>query len=407
MSTVLKSRARKAQVFGGILVGAIVILFAGHLIPGFSDTSPSPAQLTDLVCPPDCPAGIENPQEITENENGTSTVTFDPNPPVTSLDSLLLQLADNVQSPILPTSDKIILTSITTLEDSVGNQKISVQQTELPQQNIVQTGEELQTLNNGRIIINFFVETSFPEMTYFVSGKLFNEDRSIDIILVDSGISDENGNFQIEINNSPALLEGLTGDQLVYSYSMQDMKITIGSLQFGFDAVQQLYKLDVTVDDTGFIRFEDDSTEPLRFLPSDGILSVESKTNEQFQTITCNVMSQSLPDCIGDQITGNVIQYDAPSLASVLVNGADGGFTGLASGQTLEFELNRNSNYTVTLGTPIDEEFTFETPKSQKSYKITCFIHQTYEDEFNTVSNGTQKISILDGNDIIECNTIE
>lgn len=408
MSAKIKaSRAKKARIFGSVLVGVIVILFAGHLLPGLIDVAPSPAQVVDLTCPPDCPDGIGDPIDITENLNGTFTITFDPNPPVTSLDDLLLQLADNVDSPIFPTSDKIILTSIITLEDSVGNQKVSAQQTALPQQNIVAVGEDLQTLNNGRIIINFFVETDFPEMTYVVSGGLFNEDKSIDISLVDAGVSDENGNFQIEINNSPALLEGITGEQLVYTYSIQDMTITIGGLQFGFDGVQQLYRLDVAVDTNGFIRFLSDSTEPLRFLPSDGVLTIASKSNDQFQTITCNVASATEPTCTSNEVTGNVINFVAPSLASVELNGDNGGFVGLDSGDTRIFELNRNSNYTLALGIPFDQEFSFETPASQKSYNIDCWVFQTYEDVFSMITNGTQKTSTLDGNNKLTCDSIE
>jgi len=404
------SRARKAQIFGGVLVGVIVILFAGHLVPGFIDVAPTPARVVDLTCPPDCPDGIGDPVEINPNINGTFTVTFDPNPPVTSLDSLLTQLADNVDSPIVPTSDKLILTSIITLEDSVGNQKVSAQQTALPQQNIVASGEDLQVLNNGRILINFFVETDLPQMTYIVSGGLFNEDRSIDIILVDAGVSDENGNFQIEINNSPALLEGITGEQLVYSYSMVDMKITIGGLQFGFNGVQQLYRLDVAVDTNGFITYVSDSTEPLRFLPSDGVLTITSKTNEQFQTRECLVTSTNDfldEDCLDDQILGNIITYQAPSLASVLVNGESGATVGLNSGDTLTFELNRNSNYTVALGAPFDFDIKFETPASQKSYNIDCWILQFYDSTFSMITNGTLRTDTLDGNNLLECDIIE
>lgn len=422
MSTIRKSRAKKAQIFGGILAGVIIILFAGHLIPGFSATAPSPATVVDLTCPPSCPEGITNPQEITKNENGTSTVSFDPNPPVTSIDSLLLQLADNVQSPIFPTSDTIILTAITTLEDSVGNQKISVQQTELGALAVIVEGIDLQNLNNGRIITNFFVESKFPMQSYFVSGKIFNEDKSIDIILVDSGITDENGNFQIEINNSPAILEGIQGDQLVYSYNLQDLKITIGSLQFGFDGVQQVYRLDVTVDANGFINFSSDSTEPIRFLPTDNSLTFSSNTNEQFLTISCNVMSALLPDCLDDETAGNVIQFTAPSISSITVttfeiiefidelqttNGQS--LTTildrvpLNSGQTLQVDLNRASAYQITVGVPIDTSFIIQTPLSQKDYSYKCWVQQDYINEFTSVTNGTMKTRTLDGIDKVTC----
>ena len=198
---------------------------------------------------------------------------------------------------------------------------------------------------------------------------------------------------------------------------MQDMKITIGGLQFGFDGVQQLYRLDVAVDTNGFIRFISDSTEPLRFLPSDGVLTISSKTNEQFQTIQCLVARDDVvvPDqptgivvqCLDDEIFGNIITYQAPSLASVLVNGESGATVGLNSGETLTFNLNRNSNYTVILGTPFDQEISIETPSSQKSYNIDCWVFQTYEDVFSMITNGTQKTSTLDGNDKLTCDNIE
>lgn len=407
MSSIINSRARKAQVFGGILTGVIIILFVGHLLPGFADTAPSPARVVDLICPPDCPDGIQNPQDINQNQNGTSTISFDPNPPVTSLDSLLLQLADNVQSPILPKTDSVVITAIVTLEDSVGNQKISIQQTELPQQNIVQTGQELQTLNNGRLILNFIVESNLPSQTFFITGKLLNEDKSININLVDSGTTDDEGNFQVEINNSPAIIQGIFGNKLIYSFSMQDIKILISGIEFGFDGVQQIYKLDVTVDGNGFIRFDNDSTEPLRFLPADGELIIKSKMNEQFETITCLVSSENQPDCIGEQTNGNIKSYQAPSLATVTLNGDDGGFSGLDSGQTIIFELNRNSNYTLVLGLPFNQQFDFQTPKSQKTYTVDCWNYQNYNDEFMAVTNGTQKTSTLDGMNKLTCDSPE
>lgn len=406
----LKPQRKKANIIGIILGVTIIMLFAGQLIPGIQEVVPAIIPLTTAICDQSCDERLEEgPNTLIIDPNGTATIIEDPNPNITSKSNLYTQLVDAVQSPILPGSDSIIINAIITLEDSAGNQKISAQQTELFRQALVEDAADLVNLRGGKMTLSMFIDSDEINRNYAVTGKIYvlspgsfpltqDIESVFTIFNIDSsGITDDDGDFVIEtdfvsnfeVDLTPIFINSeSSGGIQSTGFAILDPKIIIGESEFGFSGLQTIYTLDLNIGGNMVYTFNTDSTEELRFLPNDSSLTIASVTNDQFESFVCEITAINATDCSSDPVLGPIISFVGPGISNIEVSSGIEtiGNLALTSGEEFFTVLSRSSNYTVTLGAPLDTSFNLVTPSSQKDYSYKCWQER---DQIETINSAT------------------